>query len=680
MFAPVMSSGSYQSSGVRLLAGATATGLLPYVLAFFLLSAHFILPGSCFSQPVTTEKAREISSDTLRAVDSTHNDLLADLFDNDTVQVTFVRYGDLHTLRPFDDSLLSPGLRQMDVVRQADVDFFTLGNIGSPAYSPLVRPTERGAFDLGIHGHDLYKITFDNFRLYRPETPYTHVRYATTTGIRDDNVFTGKLSRTFAKNLTVSLDYARFNQVGEFLRDRIRNTTFGVGFEQSHWKNRYKTHLIYTYNQFLREENGGISQYILQGSGSPSGSRLSMPVNIDNGGSKYKDWGILFNNDLALWRGGDSLSRETSDKGVHIGYEISYRQSSGLFYDTNVRTTADTAYYRGLNNDVRGLRNSYLHKVFLNRAYLSAVGKSHNEVNSTNNYLRGGIALERNHLEYLPADTVFTLLRLEGNAHWDLANVAGINAGGYYLLNSLTPIFKMDGNIYGNLGRLVRAEAWLNVSNTAPGYLYNHIHYNSQALYFDEAKNIFHTYFGGRVMLPSLHLEASIHQNIIQNYTYIDHNWQMQQITQAVSVTGIQGKHHLKIGVFHLDNSILWQAGTDGALRVPAWVSHHAAYLEARLFKRKLLINAGLEARYLSQFDRMGYSPAIFNFYNIENGYQSDLLTYDAFISYKVRLLRGFVRVDNINSLYDKRGQYQIAQYPIDGFAIRLGFDWIFNN
>ena len=35
-------------------------------------------------------------------------------------------------------------------------------------------------------------------------------------------------------------------------------------------------------------------------------------------------------------------------------------------------------------------------------------------------------------------------------------------------------------------------------------------------------QNTFHTYFGGRVKIPAIMLEASIHQNVIQNYTFID--------------------------------------------------------------------------------------------------------------------------------------------------------------
>lgn len=103
-------------------------------------------------QPVSTDRAREVSeyTDTLGRTDTTHNDLLADLFDNDTVIVTYMRYGDLFTLLPFEDSLLSLSLRQMDVARSQNVEYFTLGNIGSPAYSPLVRPVTREPSIWGI--------------------------------------------------------------------------------------------------------------------------------------------------------------------------------------------------------------------------------------------------------------------------------------------------------------------------------------------------------------------------------------------------------------------------------------------------------------------------------------------------------------------------------------------------
>lgn len=617
----------------------------------------------------------DTSQDTIPNKDSTQNELLADLFDNDTLKVTYVQYGRRYTLLPFDDSLLSHNMRQIDFARAQEVDYLTLGNIGSPAFNPLFRPKERSAFDIAAHGFELYTMTFDNFKLYRPTTPYTQVRYATTTGVRDDNVFTGKFSRKFAKNLTFNLDYTRINQVGEFLRDRMRNTNFAVGIEQNHWNNRYKTHLIYIYNQFLREENGGVSQYLDISSG-PSGQRLSMPVNIGEGGSKYREWGILFNNDLYLI----GKKKTDSNQGLHLGYEISYMRTNNLFYDTNVRSTADSIYYRNFNRDIRGVRNNYEHKVFLNRAYLSLVGTENKMIHQTTDYLRGGLALEHNRLSYLPTDSSFSLLMLEGDGHWSLSDIAGIQAKGYYLLNSLTPIFNLKSSVHGRLGKLLQADAWFEVSNQSPSYLLTNLHLNSKPIFSKDAKNTFHTYFGGRVKIPAIMLEASIHQNVIQNYTFIDNNWQTQQIEQIVSVTGIQVEHHLKWGIFHMDNSALWQVSSDDNLRIPQWVSRHAAYVEGRLFSKKLTINIGLEGRALAGYNRMGYSPILFNFYNIESSSNSNIFTYDAFLSYKIRLLRGFIRLDNINSLYDKRGQYQIAQYPIDAFAIRLGFDWTFNN
>ena len=683
MFAPNM-----RDSAIHMLKSIFQSSVHNFTLSsmakfkcFCVISCIFaLIPSEIYAQPVTTDKAREISSDTLATPDSTHNDLLADLFDNDTIEVVYVRYGNLMEVLPFDDSLINANLRHIDPARTFSPNLFTLGNFGAPSISPLVRPVDREAFDIGQHSHDAYDIRFDNFRFYRPKTPYTHVRYGTTTGQRDDNIFTGKISRSFAKNLTFNLEYNRINQVGDFLRDKTRNTNLGVGFEQSHWKNRFKTHLIYTYNQYLREENGGLQEYTVDDATGAAGARLNMPVFISAGGSKMRSWGILLNNDLALFKGGDSLSRLTSDKGLHLGYEVSFVNRNGLFYDTDSKSTLDTFYYKGLNTDSRGIRNSFVHKVFKNTVYLSAVGNGDKLSVGQTNFLKGGLTYERHQLEYLPTDSSFSLLKLIGSGHWDLANVVGVSANGYYLLNSLEPIFNLEGKLSGQLKKIFDVEAWLQLSNNGPEFMQQHLNLNSRRVYDRSGKNIFHTYFGGRINIPFVGLDVSLHQNIIQNYTYFDDNLRMQQLTDAVSVTGLQAKYNLKLGVFHFDNDVLWQATSDPTVRIPTWTTNHSVYLEAKLFRKKLLINAGVDVRYLSQFDRLGYNPLISNFYNTNSDYKSDMLTYDVFLSYKVRLLRGFVRVDNINNIYDKRGQYQIDRYPIDAFAIRLGFDWIFNN
>ena len=187
------------------------SGRLIHSWLFFILTLCFST--ALFSQPVTSEKAREIAGDTLNLPDTAKNDLLLDLFDNDTIEVQFAYYKNLQLILPFDDSLISPQLRQIDVARQFSPNLFSLGNTGSPSISPLIKPEQRDVFDMGIHAFDAYSFTFDNFKFYKPQTPYTHVRYGTSTGIRDDNVFAGTLSRTFAKNLTVNVDYKRFNQV-----------------------------------------------------------------------------------------------------------------------------------------------------------------------------------------------------------------------------------------------------------------------------------------------------------------------------------------------------------------------------------------------------------------------------------------------------------------------------------
>jgi hypothetical protein len=47
---------------------------------------------------------------------------------------------------------------------------------------------------------------------------------------------------------------------------------------------------------------------------------------------------------------------------------------------------------------------------------------------------------------------------LEGDGHWSLSDIAGIQAKGYYLLNSLTLFLTSKSSVHGRLGKLLQAD------------------------------------------------------------------------------------------------------------------------------------------------------------------------------------------------------------------------------
>lgn len=655
----------------------TATRLrIPCLAISMLLAGMTVLRG----QDPLSGTFETATSDTVKKPPTPVDDLLQDLFDNDTVIVDYYRYGNQFQFFPLDDTLLSGTLRQLDPGRQKQPYLLHLGNYGSPALTELFRPSERDAFSLGVHGFDPYNITFDNFTFLRPQTAYTNVRYGLTTGVRDDNVFSGTLSRPFDNNLHGNLHYSRLNQIGSLLRDKARNTNLGAGLEQSHLNGRYTTHLIYTFNQYFREENGGIVSDAPLSQPGFAGNIQNLPIHLNAAGSKTSNWGILFGNDLALTGRRDTTSKVVSSRGLHLGYEVSYRQEKMLFYDTDVNAPSDTVYYRAYNIDRRGIRQDIKHRFWRNMAYLSFNGAPAGPDNPVADYFRAGVSLEHHKIVYLPTDSTFTILKIHGEGQWRLKNVAGIRAKGYLQLNAPSPVFDLSGEISGGLGSTFQAKGWLQLRNTPPGYLLSNLHLNAVTLARHAPNNMLHTYYGGRLSIPALRLGVSVHQNIINNFTYFDQDWQMQQSPDIIVVTGIEADYHLQLGFLNVVNYVLWQkAGTD-IIRLPQLNTSHSLYAATQMLKNKLRLHIGFDLRYGAPYARTGYSPMLFNFYNPEGPNSAAYFNYDFFLAYKIRLLRGFVRVDNINTLYLKKAYYQIDQYPQDFFAIRLGFDWTFNN
>jgi hypothetical protein len=110
-------------------------------------------------------------------------------------------------------------------------------------------------------------------------------------------------------------------------------------------------------------------------------------------------------------------------------------------------------------------------------------------------------------------------------------------------------------------------------------------------------------------------------------------------------------------------------------------------------FSKKLTINIGLEGRALAGYNRMGYSPILFNFYNIESSSNSNIFTYDAFLSYKIRLLRASsdwtistvsmtrednIRLPNILSMPLQFGWALTGHLTIDFNNLELLFHFLF--
>jgi len=615
------------------------------------------------------------------SIKTAEDNLLTDLFDNDTVRVWYSIIDRPYRIYAIEDTLLNFSLRQFDPAHQSLPPYFNIGNMTSPSLNSLFTPPALGTFDIG--GAPLYqsRSNLEEFIFYNPATPFVRLDYALTANARDDNRFSGDVGLNFAKQINASIHYQRFNQQGMLINDRTRTTNFSVGIQQQRWKNRWLMQIIYNYNQFYRQETNGVSNDSTLRLGGFAGISTNTPINSTTAGSKVSDWGFLMKNEISLKRD-SSLSPLfiRLPTGFRIGWDISYQKFKSLYYDQYANENlADSIYYRGFNIDTRGLRNYLENQEISNSVYL-AIGGHPGDTIGEANYLRAGIKLSNYHLSYAPQDSVFSLLKLTGLGHWRLKNLATITAEGYFLLNSKTPVFDLKGNLFSHFKKLIVLELNAQIRNINPGLRYEELNLNGINVFTNSLKNEFTTYISGAINFPSIQLTAGLHQHLISNLTYFDNQWRVQQSSTPASVTALTIDYKLKLRKFHLDNFILLQKSNLSEIRVPTFLSNHSLYFQNYGIHRHVMFNVGFDFHIIPGFVPYGYSPLLQQFYVPDTGILPAEFDFDLFLSFKIRLLRGFVRVDNLSNLYSKKVYYQLFQYPQDRLGIRIGFSWIFNN
>lgn len=660
---------------------ALVHNLYALLVTFFFGGIVLFLPSHLYGQIDDSKSFKTTSTDVDSISKDEGDNLLRDLFDNDTLEVHYSYFANPQTVYAFNDTLLSFPLRQYDYAHMLTPVLFNTGSIASPAATSFYRPAAANTFDIRDQVLEPWRLDFDRFIFYNSKTPFVRLDYGLSATDQDDNKFSTDAGLNFLKDLNFSLQYRRSNQAGFLLNDRSRTTNLALGLRQMRWKNRWLMQLLYTYNQFYRQENGGTPNDSLLYHAGISALSSNIPINSNGAGSKQNDWGILMNNEIA-WKADTNRSNAywKYNTGLRLGWDIAYQKGKSLFYDANSNEDqADTIYYRGFNIDSRGLQNLVRHEQFSNAVYLAIGGKQEDSTGNAS-YLRAGIDFTHHLLKYAPLDSSFSLLKLTGKGQWGLKNWATLDADGWLLLKALKPAFSLQGKLTGNIGKILQLSAWLGLRNTYPGFRYQYLHLNGTRINNTDLKNEFISDFGGMILLPKLHISIAIFQTLGTNLTYFNNEWQSKQITEAVAITGFQGKWNINLSAFHLDNYVQWQHSNYNEIRIPAFGSRHSIYFQQITFRKRLLYNVGFDVRYFSGFQPYGFSPLLQSLYVPDNKKLPNELDADFFISYKIRLLRGFFRLENLSHIFTKKVYYQIYQYPQDKLSFRIGFSWLFNN
>ncbi|MEZ4960460.1 MAG: putative porin [Saprospiraceae bacterium] len=182
---------------------------------------------------------------------------------HDTSDIYYFHADNPNLVFPFSDSLLGT-IHQYDPIRQRDMDYASLGNLGS-AHRPLFyQPVFRRGFDVGLHQFDLYQLPTADVRFYKIEQAYTQAGFSQGP-TQNDLQFNVRFSRNFAKGVNLSLEHRRINNTGsyDFQKATDSDAAFGLWFHNK--KGKYNGFLTYVSNSVQQENNGGADAADLNG-------------------------------------------------------------------------------------------------------------------------------------------------------------------------------------------------------------------------------------------------------------------------------------------------------------------------------------------------------------------------------------------------------------------------------
>ena len=270
------------------------------------------------------------------------------------------------------------------------------------------------------------------------------------------------------------------------------------------------------------------------------------------------------------------------------------------------------------------------------------------------------------------------------NQKWDMEAhgqffINGLNAGDYQAFISLQ---RYAGRKLGYL--LVGFE---NV-NRSPSFLFD----SRSSFYLDKVAQTFKnentSHIFGSFYNPLLRLRLSGHYYLVGNYTYFTEYYKPQQESALFNFLQVSLEKVFRLGKkWNWYTDIYLQQKTGAVhLNVPLIFTRNRIAFEGNFYKN-LFLSTGFEIRYHTAYKADGYSPVLGRFFYQDSlRISNPLPDISAFLHFRIRSFKAFVRAENLNTLENNTGirftnnNFAAPGYPYPGLVLRLGIYWNFIN
>jgi len=554
--------------------------------------------------------------------------------------------------------------QQYDPARQRDYDYLTTGNAGGAARYIAYQPGIRNGLDIGFHQYDIYRTPAAELPFYRLQKAFTNLGYF-QQGSQADSYLTAQFARNFADLTHLSIDYKRLSHIGtqgQYANQNSRHTALATGIWLRRAGGRYQGFISVAANTNEQEDNGGLRS---EPEGIPG--RAPSPANatvwLNEGQTRYNSTELAYQHHWTA--GGRPDSSGQLSPGFPLRHRITYTDARYKYFDP--QPSAHTAFYGRfpqLLADERGIRYFIRHRHLENNVQLATTLKG--------KAATLGLTHSLNHIGQEVSDTSIQLLMLHGSLSY-VSGSAGLrmkaearlhtlgNAGDYLLRGEL------------KLGSL-RLE-FINQLN-APTLVQHRFYLSQHNSWTNTFRKTLETGIKAQLALEKLRLHISGAYYLLNNYIYFDTTAQPKQTSIPLNILQISIRQQLRLGHFHLDNTLVLQQASEAVIRLPELFSKHSAYYEGKWFK-VLQIRLGLDFRFNTPWNADYYNPVIGQYHLQDQVRIPFFPAADAFAAMKVGSFRAYLKFEGLGSmLLPGQYYYQSAYYAFPFPGMRFGVHW----
>lgn len=569
----------------------------------------------------------------------------------DTIPVRIFTLADIENKTVFADTTLDD-IEIYAKVRTLEKGAFTLGNLGSSQYPLIYRPKSDILTDPGFHQYDIYKTELTDFEYHEHgRTAFNDYSFTPVSG-NANTQFRARFSNNFADNTVMSINMDRIKQDGFYSNQTTKSTAFGFGIWKSYPEKNRQMFITFLANNHNENHNGGITSL------GENRVRLLDPTFITEASTRHQDFKYAADNFFSL-----------SDDKYKAHHQLVLQHGYFIFSDEETDKTNDTlTYTENYITDSRGIR------------YFLGFQKVKNTLDVAFDSRNIGLKLGVQHLwsrfkTDVATENIHDLIAFS-ELDLSVGHLAELAARLEVGIGDNSGNLMIDGLLTFKPTRGLDINAHLLISRYDPTLIQRSVNISERNVFTTDFSKVNELQLGGKLAYRRIGLELSFNSGILTSP--IHYNAAALPVQKDGTTEYIQAmvKHRFFWRFIGLENSGCFQEFTDNLYLLPRLYSIHDAYLQFRLFKKKLLVRVGGIYYNIQSDEQLAFLPVTGTFYPSGQDFEAYPYT-EAYTTFHIGDFRMFVKMENIVDQFQPQVHYQILNHPQFDRKLRMGIRWL---